>query len=219
MNLSPQSTAPKSPSPLARVSTFDSRPPSVQSNFSDSSDFGQDDDAGKKPWSLLRSIIGTTKSRSNSRSSSPSPRRDPKPQPTRSVSGASTPTRSPDRVLQSQEIRETPPYRTFSFRFSLEWVDRRFHSPGNLKLHPPRLPPVAQQILLSHCEHPGPVVATKPEGPTINSSKYAGRALAEWAMVVNEYQNFFERRKNEGVPSDRLVETPTLGVEAFRRPG
>ena len=49
------------------------------------------------------------------------------------------------------------------------------------------------------------------------SSKYAGRALAEWAHVVAECDNFFERRRDEGVPSDKMVETPTLGVETFRK--
>jgi hypothetical protein len=61
--------------------------------------------------------------------------------------------------------------------------------------------------------------SAKPEGAAANSSRYAGRALAEWAIIVHECQNFFERRKNEGVPSNKWVETPTLGVEAFRRPG
>ncbi|KAF4762680.1 hypothetical protein HAV15_005744 [Penicillium sp. str.  len=48
-------------------------------------------------------------------------------------------------------------------------------------------------------------------------SKYAGRALAEWAHIVSECDSFFARRRDEGVPSDRMVETPTLGVESFRK--
>ncbi|EGD94979.1 hypothetical protein TESG_02474 [Trichophyton tonsurans CBS 112818] len=48
-------------------------------------------------------------------------------------------------------------------------------------------------------------------------NKYAGRALAEWAMVVSECDNFFERRRDEGVPCDRLVEVPTLGADSFRK--
>lgn len=50
-------------------------------------------------------------------------------------------------------------------------------------------------------------------------AKYAGRALAEWALVVGECNNFVERRRAEGVPSLRWVEVPTLGVEGFRRFG
>lgn len=49
------------------------------------------------------------------------------------------------------------------------------------------------------------------------ASKYAGRALAEWTLVVSEFDNFFERRRKEGVPTDELVETPTLSVENFRK--
>jgi len=50
-------------------------------------------------------------------------------------------------------------------------------------------------------------------------AKYAGRALAEWSLVVSECNNFVERRKMEGVPGLRWVEVPTLGVEGFRRFG
>ncbi|PGH18073.1 hypothetical protein AJ79_00700 [Helicocarpus griseus UAMH5409] len=49
------------------------------------------------------------------------------------------------------------------------------------------------------------------------ASKYAGRALAEWAIVVCECDNFFSRRRDEGVPSDDAVEIPILGVETFRK--
>lgn len=49
------------------------------------------------------------------------------------------------------------------------------------------------------------------------ASKYAGRALAEWAHIVSECDSFFARRRGEGVPNDRMVETPTLGVETFRK--
>lgn len=49
------------------------------------------------------------------------------------------------------------------------------------------------------------------------ASKYAGRALAEWAQIVTECDSFFSRRRNEGVPCDKMVETPTLGVESFRK--
>ncbi|KAJ5834950.1 hypothetical protein N7447_000976 [Penicillium robsamsonii] len=43
------------------------------------------------------------------------------------------------------------------------------------------------------------------------------RALAEWAHIVSECDSFFARRRDEGVPTDRMVETPTLGVESFRK--
>lgn len=49
------------------------------------------------------------------------------------------------------------------------------------------------------------------------ANKYVGRALAEWSLVVGECDVFFARRRDEGVPNDRLVETPTLGVENFKK--
>ena len=59
----------------------------------------------------------------------------------------------------------------------------------------------------------------KPVAEELRMAKYSGRALAEWALIVIECQNFFERRKEEGVPNNKLVETPTLGVESFRMYG
>jgi hypothetical protein len=56
-----------------------------------------------------------------------------------------------------------------------------------------------------------------PRNERLVASKYAGRALAEWSQVVSECDNFFERRRDEGVPTDRLVETPTLGIDGFRK--
>ncbi|KAL4786143.1 hypothetical protein BJX76DRAFT_133122 [Aspergillus varians] len=58
---------------------------------------------------------------------------------------------------------------------------------------------------------------TAAAGDKVASSKYAGRALAEWAQIVSECDSFFSRRRDEGVPCDRMVETPTLGVEGFRK--
>ena len=57
----------------------------------------------------------------------------------------------------------------------------------------------------------------KLEGPAVGPGKYAGRALSEWSLLIVECQNFFERRRAEGVPTHQVVETPTLGVEPFRK--
>ena len=58
------------------------------------------------------------------------------------------------------------------------------------------------------------------DGPdAAKRAKYAGRALAEWSLVVVECNNFVERRRAEGVPGLRHVEIPTLSVEGFRRFG
>ena len=49
------------------------------------------------------------------------------------------------------------------------------------------------------------------------ASQHVGRSLSEWALIVIECDSFFARRRDEGVPCDRMVETPTLGVEGFRK--
>jgi hypothetical protein len=62
-----------------------------------------------------------------------------------------------------------------------------------------------------------PEIPSQPSHDHLVPSKYAGRALAEWAHIVSECDSFFARRRDEGVPTDRVVETPTLGVESFRK--
>ncbi|KAJ5717547.1 hypothetical protein N7488_003193 [Penicillium malachiteum] len=64
---------------------------------------------------------------------------------------------------------------------------------------------------------PLPELPSRPVYDHLVPSKYAGRALAEWAHIVSECDSFFARRRDEGVPTDRAVETPTLGVESFRK--
>ena len=71
-------------------------------------------------------------------------------------------------------------------------------------------PPTTKHSLL-------PELPSQPVYDDLVTSKYAGRALAEWAHIVSECDSFFARRRDEGVPSDRAVETPTLGVESFRK--
>ncbi|CAK7214250.1 hypothetical protein SCUCBS95973_002074 [Sporothrix curviconia] len=50
-------------------------------------------------------------------------------------------------------------------------------------------------------------------------AKYAGRALAEWGLVVSECNSFIDRRRDEGVYGLKDVEVPSLGVEGMRRLG
>lgn len=91
------------------------------------------------------------------------------------------------------------------------------------RLMPPRLPAAAQASLGARVPNMNREVV--PKDPKKSGSeramraKYSGRALAEWALVVAECNNFSERRRSEGVPGLRWVEVPTLGVEGFRRFG
>lgn len=112
---------------------------------------------------------------------------------------------------------DLPPYIPASFRFSLEAVEKEL-LPA-MHLESPRLPFNAQACLEAQSNFLLDVPASKPTPAAAANAKYTGRALAEWNMTVNECTNFFERRRMEGVPSYDLVETPSLGVENFRRPG
>lgn len=63
------------------------------------------------------------------------------------------------------------------------------------------------------------VQPVEPVGIFKERATYAGRALAEWAIVVNECNSFVERRRDEGVCGLKDVEVPSLGIENMRRHG
>lgn len=160
-------------------------------------------------------------------------------------------------------VRPKTPHQPYSFKFSLEWMDRPQWPSKNKRLFTPCLPVAAQLHVqrrqspvrmsdydtASDYESENDTEDTRstsrqekthgdeqargsdliiPKAPStqdlesaglcsLAASKYAGRALAEWAQVVAECDSFFARRRDEGVPCDRMVETPTLGVESFRK--
>jgi hypothetical protein len=63
---------------------------------------------------------------------------------------------------------------------------------------------------------PPPVVrAERPTGVFASGAVYAGRALAEWSMVVSECNSFVDRRRDEGILGLNDVEVPTLSVEGL----
>lgn len=109
-----------------------------------------------------------------------------------------------------------------SFKFSLEWSDKAALAPRDRKLHPPQLPQLAQQLVDADLAMDGKeeeiIQPAKPRGRQVGPSKYCGRALAEWELLVRECQSFYDRRRAEGITDIRWMETPTLGVESFRRP-
>lgn len=59
------------------------------------------------------------------------------------------------------------------------------------------------------------VRAVRPTGIYASGAVYAGRALAEWSIVVGECNNFVERRREEGVLGLAEVEVPVLSVEGL----
>jgi hypothetical protein len=248
---------------LGEITPLDMRPESGGSSGNSDSDPDVDEKAGKK-WGLLRTIIGTTRQQHRNKSQSPRRRENekassvPRKNAPRSSTNSTAATINgvPPRPMSngsSLHHPHQPNHRAFSFKFSLEWVDRldrRLQVPGPMRIQPPRLPIPAQQLVeasrQSSYSPPLPTVPSstiadtsdafdidpssvegnsidalgvEPTGDARASAKYSGRALAEWTLVVGECQSFFDRRKAEGVPGNRWVETPSLGVEAFKKPG
>lgn len=83
----------------------------------------------------------------------------------------------------------------------------------------PRLPSPAQACIGARIPGTGREVLPCDPGSQLKGVKYAGRALAEWAVIVGECNSFVERRRSEGIPGLKLVEVPVLGVEGFRKFG
>ncbi|KAK3708628.1 hypothetical protein LTR37_011350 [Vermiconidia calcicola] len=223
--------APKSPSDnmkrnstISHVIEIDARP---GSSMSFGSDFGPEEPRGRGGiGGFLKNLIPSSKTRSKSqgpaRAKTDSPQTTEKPNglvrsATDDLQGPRQPTATVDKqpALPSQ-------LRSFSFKFSLEYYPNAKPLPP-MRLFPPRLPLPAQQYLQTFSQKanaaPSSLRPIQPTGESVAHARYCGRALAEWTIVLGECQSFFERRKNEGMGSNKAVETPALGVEVFRRPG
>lgn len=123
-------------------------------------------------------------------------------------------------MSSGSSLLDAPLYYGHSFKFSLEWMDKdKVLVDKENELQPPQLPIGAQLFLRSQRGRKRFSEPCKPTGAAVKPSKYVGRALAEWSAVITECQSFFERRQIEGVPLSFKVETPTLGVEPFRKFG
>lgn len=209
------------------IDTIEMRPGSASSSFVDS----ESDSREKGIGGFLRKMIGA-KSRPKPQGSHKRSASDDKPTTPAGFNEPPTISRAATADQASTSLQPSanstaalaPPFRCLSFKFSLEFHPSTKLHPS-LRLFPPRLPLAAQVFLQTSSKKfnsNGAVISTrpsKPVGESVARARYAGRALAEWAMVIGECQSFFERRKKEGVPSEKQVETPTLGVEVFKRPG
>lgn len=160
--------------------------------------------------------------------------------PTNSRPGEVTPPGSPDAVAANSRSKQlgvgsealsrpaSPPHQPLTFRFTLEYSNTRPALPAKAKRLPlPTLPHTAQRVLddtnnLTALTSTERLVARpevqplKPKPEELNTARYSGRALTEWSLIVAECRNFFTRRKHEGCPNDRSVETPNIAVETFR---
>ncbi|KAK5681373.1 hypothetical protein LTR17_027472 [Elasticomyces elasticus] len=215
-------------STLSHVVELDSRPDTAQS----SSDSEVASPRDKGIGGFIRKMMGGSRARSKSQGPAARPKLPPVVEPV--PPGPAQLTRSATEDFQVPRPRNTSnelsvrtgmpvqQHRNFCFKFSLEFQPNNKHAPGPMRLYPPRLPMPAQMFLQDH-SHKVNLAATnimpiQPTGSSRSHATYCGRALAEWTVVVGECQSFFERRKHEGVPNNKVVETPTLGVEVFRRP-
>ncbi|BCS22709.1 DUF1765 domain-containing protein [Aspergillus puulaauensis] len=237
-------------------------PPSVPNQTSNTNSSNVDtvseaDNPPKKRWNILKAVFGSSRSNEEVSSATSSDDSD--------TTVSDSPTageKSSDVNSCGEQCRPKTPHQPYTFKFSLEWMDRPQWPSKNKRLYIPSLP-VASQLHLqlrrsmlkaddgdttsddtTDSEIEGDDVKrdilgtgtngtahtdggiktsskkndkTVPADDKLASSKYAGRALAEWAQIVSECDSFFSRRRDEGVPCDRMVETPTLGVEGFRK--
>lgn len=193
-----------------------------------------------KKWGILRTIIGSSKQEVATKSA---------PAEAAATKEKARPPIAKNASDSSEDSqKDTSSFRPFTFKFSLEWadrLDRRLQTPGPMRIAPPKLPAPAQELINAErsSSQPSPrpgtmesiytdarsansdsvrsidILPVQPTGEAIKQAKYTGRALAEWMLVVIECGSFFERRISEGVPGNRWVETPCLGVESFKKPG
>ncbi|KAL3469813.1 hypothetical protein BJX99DRAFT_240537 [Aspergillus californicus] len=233
----------------------------TNSHFSGTDGLSEAPTPPKKRWNLFKSVFGATRSTEEVSPSSSSDESDTtvSDAPLAGEKGADASWRVSN--ASSEIIRPKTAHQPYTFKFSLEWMDRPQYPSKNKRLYTPSLP-VASQLHLqlrrsslkaddcdtasddaTDSETEGPETREVPaldggedtapaeaeakrlgkKDPILAAddklalSKYAGRALAEWAQIVSECDSFFSRRRDEGVPSDRMVETPSLGVEGFRK--
>ncbi|KAK6512354.1 hypothetical protein TWF481_001243 [Arthrobotrys musiformis] len=182
----------------------------------------------KRRWSLLRNFLGAAEALKPDPSPTPQPKVTPvTPQP---ASKATNSGYVPPRTSSGKDTWQGAklPYgaafanRTrMQFKFVLEFTDRPPHARKGKGNNPPRLPRLTQDWFESTSENkelpPVGPLARLPGGATPQNWKYFGRALSEWTLVVDEIDNFVERRKNEGIRDVRDSEIPILSVDSLRK--
>ena len=182
--------------------------------------------SGKRRWALFKSIMPFTPPSEAIATTSSEPSLITQPKDTINSGANDWPLPSPNAGERSTKSdmngipagSSTISHQALSFKFSLEWMDKDDRSAWkNKRLYPPQIPLPALLSRQQQPSIPSDLVPRKPAGAAVGPSKYAGRALAEWNVLVAECQIFFERRKAEGVPSYQLVETPMLSVDPFRK--
>ncbi|RPA92994.1 DUF1765-domain-containing protein [Choiromyces venosus 120613-1] len=164
-------------------------------------------------WGAIRSVIGFRSAANNDTFPPDSPEL---PVPRKRATGVSSSKGSPKRETSPTLQQPTRQQKNTTFKFALDWVDRPPFGNRERRLGPARIPSAGQKYVDAECDVP---LSLDLSGYTGNASHwtYAGRALAEWVVVVMEHENFFERRKNEGKETNKDIETPSLVVDSARK--
>ncbi|KAI1386747.1 DUF1765-domain-containing protein [Hypoxylon trugodes] len=159
------------------------------------------------------------------RTGSPPPPAAGRPAPTRAVSGSPNPGLVDSAKNADPSEVPSPTHRipmTFDRRQSLGQMSPIDKSSDDLPFHSP-VSTVSRnrdgaivQSPVSLLQEPI-IMPAEPKGVFATGAKYAGRALAEWSLVVAECNSFVDRRREEGVLGLSDVEVPALGVEGFRK--
>lgn len=166
---------------------------------------------GRKKWTLLKGMLPFTSSPSGVS-------RENKPNSKAEYAEAQS-TKGGPRSSQVPTGQRSTAFQVHSFKFSLEWIGNDKSAFGRERqLYPPRLPLSLSEKLRPSYLNGETRDLHEPTSLLAGQAKYAGRALAEWDLLISEYQTFSKVRRSEGVPSDTLVETPTLSVDISRRP-
>ncbi|KAI0388079.1 DUF1765-domain-containing protein [Hypomontagnella monticulosa] len=158
------------------------------------------------------------------RSGSPPPPAAGRPAPTRAVSGSPNPGLVDSAKNADPSEVPTSPHRismAFDRRQSLGQMSPIDRSSDDLTLASPISPirsrdEATLRSPISPMQEPI-IMPVEPKGVFASGVKYAGRALAEWSLVVAECNSFVDRRREEGVLGLSEVEVPALGVEGFRK--
>lgn len=198
--------------PLGTLGSNDAQP--IISN-TPATERAQSTDTGSafsRRWSQIKNVISFRSVLSGADSNSPptSPESPPFRKRTSSTSSDSAPKREGSPQPQPTQQKK------ITFKFSIEWMERPPFGNRDRKIGPPRLPAPAQKHVDLESKQNFDVDASECQSNASHWT-YAGRALAEWVLVVVEYENFFDRRKMEGRETDKDVETPSLGVDSARR--
>ncbi|KAG0640839.1 hypothetical protein HOY80DRAFT_776529 [Tuber brumale] len=200
---------------LTSISTATSDAQSIQS--ADTIDTTRSTDTNvssfSRRWGAIRSVIGFKSAVSNDTSPPDSPELPVLRKQASSISSSKgSPKREPSPV-QQQPARQQ---KKTTFKFALDWVDRPPFGNRERRLGPARIPSAGQKYVDAECNVPLSIDLSNYIGNASHWT-YAGRALAEWVVVVVEYDNFFVRRRNEGKETDKDIETPSLVVDSVRK--